>query len=152
MQLLVNLLIAIPWSAVLLLSWAVNKWQMLWRPLGGALWCAASVGHAPSCPAAAGGAEQAHAAACACAPARVQRLAPDAAAAPRRRWSVDQMDQRAPGAVDWMLWAQGLVSLALHIVTVGVNLGVIWVCARARARARQAAAPATLCNTRTFMI
>lgn len=43
------------------------------------------------------------------------------------RWSVDQLDQRAPGLVEWLLWAQGLASLALHIITTGVNLGVIWV-------------------------
>ncbi len=45
----------------------------------------------------------------------------------KTRWSVDQLDQRAPGLVEWLLWLQGLVSLALHVVTVGVNLGVIWV-------------------------
>jgi len=42
-------------------------------------------------------------------------------------WLVDQLDQRAPGLVEWLLWLQGLISLGLHIVTVGVNLGVVWV-------------------------
>ncbi|KAI8472414.1 MAG: hypothetical protein J3K34DRAFT_519751 [Monoraphidium minutum] len=42
-------------------------------------------------------------------------------------WGVDQLDQRAPSLVEWLLWLQGLVSLGLHVITVGVNLGVIWI-------------------------
>jgi hypothetical protein len=35
---LVNMLIIFPWSMVLLLSWAVNKWQLLFRPIGQLIW------------------------------------------------------------------------------------------------------------------
>ncbi|KAF8059651.1 NLRC3 [Scenedesmus sp. PABB004] len=42
-------------------------------------------------------------------------------------WSVDALDRRAPGAVEWALWAMGQASLTLHVLTVGVNLGVIWI-------------------------
>lgn len=93
-QFLVAALIVVPWSLVLLLSWAVNRWQLPWRPLGGAVW-----------------------------------------------YAVDRLDRRAPRAVEWLLWAQGALSLALHVVTVGVNLGVIWVRVRVddRANPRQRA-------------
>ena len=60
-------------------------------------------------------------------PACLQTRIPLSRQRPAARWSVDQLDQRAPSLVEWLLWAQGLVSLAMHIVTTGVNLGVIWV-------------------------
>ncbi len=69
-----------PWALVLTLSWLLNKWQLLFRPLGGYVW-----------------------------------------------WLVDQLDQRAPSMVEVLLWVQGTLSLALHMVTLGINLGVIWV-------------------------
>eukprot|EP00877_Chromochloris_zofingiensis_P010645 jgi/Chrzof1/5834/Cz16g17170.t1 len=77
---LLNVLVIFPWAYVLFLSWLVNRWQLMWRPLGGLLW-----------------------------------------------WSVDQLDQRMPGLVEMLLWFHSLVSLALHVLTVGINLGVIWI-------------------------
>lgn len=69
-----------PWSLVLLLSFLVNKWQLMFRPIGGLLW-----------------------------------------------YSVDWLDQRVPSLVEWLLWLVYQISLILHVVTVGINLGVIWV-------------------------
>jgi len=69
-----------PWSLVLLLSFLVNKWQLMFRPTGGLLW-----------------------------------------------YSVDWLDQRVPSLVEWLLWLVYQISLVLHVVTVGINLGVIWV-------------------------
>lgn len=43
------------------------------------------------------------------------------------RWLVDWLDQRVPTLVEWMLWLMSQISLVLHVITVGVNLGVIWV-------------------------
>lgn len=80
LQILINILIMFPWSLVLLLSFLVNKWQLMFRPIGGLLW-----------------------------------------------YSVDWLDQRLPTLVDWMLWFWYQISLTLHVLTVGINLGVIWV-------------------------
>jgi hypothetical protein len=79
-QVLINVLILFPWSLVLLLSFVVNKWQLLFRPVGGLLW-----------------------------------------------WCVDWLDQRLPSLVEWLLWCVYQVSLLLHVLAVGINLGVIWV-------------------------
>jgi hypothetical protein len=38
LQVLINVLIIFPWSCVLLLSWLVNKWQLMFRPVGAAFW------------------------------------------------------------------------------------------------------------------
>jgi hypothetical protein len=38
LQVLINVLIIFPWSWVLLLSWLVNKWQLMFRPVGAAFW------------------------------------------------------------------------------------------------------------------
>jgi hypothetical protein len=40
---------------------------------------------------------------------------------------VDQLDQRAPTMVEILLWAHSILSLALHVITICVNLGAIWV-------------------------
>jgi hypothetical protein len=91
-QVLINVMIVIPWTLVLLLSLIVNKWQLLFRPLGSIFWS-----------------------------------------------TIDYLDQRMPVAVEWLLWGINQVSLTLHIVTVGINLGVMWVgcqgwdCCRRRA-------------------
>lgn len=73
-------MIMVPWSLVLLLSFLLNKWQLLFRPLGGLLW-----------------------------------------------YGVDVLDQRLPSLVEWLLWLVNQTSLTLHVLTVGINLGVIWV-------------------------
>lgn len=80
LQILINIMIMFPWSLVLLLSFLVNKWQLMFRPIGGLLW-----------------------------------------------YGVDWLDQRLPTLVDWMLWFWYQISLTLHVLTVGINLGVIWV-------------------------
>lgn len=80
MQSLINVMILVPWSLVLLLSFLVNKWQLLFRPIGGLLW-----------------------------------------------YGVDWLDQRVPALVEWLLWGVYQASLMLHVLTVGINLGVIWV-------------------------
>lgn len=38
LQVIINVLIIFPWSVVLLLSFLVNKWQLLFRPVGAAFW------------------------------------------------------------------------------------------------------------------
>lgn len=81
-QILINILIMAPWSLVLLLSFLVNKWQLLFRPVGGLLW-----------------------------------------------YGIDWLDQRVPNLVEWLLWFWYQISLMLHVLTVGINLGVIWVSA-----------------------
>lgn len=81
-QLLINILIMFPWSLVLLLSFLVNKWQLLFRAVGGLLW-----------------------------------------------YGIDWLDQRVPNLVEWLLWFWYQISLMLHVLTVGINLGVIWVSA-----------------------
>jgi hypothetical protein len=71
---------------------------------------------------------------------------------PCLRWAVDQLDQRAPSLVEWLLWAQGEISLGLHVITLGVNLGVIWVGgppARCAAPSRACAAVETELAVRT---
>jgi hypothetical protein len=40
---------------------------------------------------------------------------------------VDRIEQRAPRAVEWVLWLWGTASLALHVAAVAGNLGVVWV-------------------------
>lgn len=40
---------------------------------------------------------------------------------------MDWLDQRVPSLVEWLLWFVYQVSLLLHVLTVGINLGVIWV-------------------------
>jgi hypothetical protein len=80
LQFLVNFLIIFPWTMVLALTWLLNTWQLLFRPIGGALW-----------------------------------------------YAVDWLDQRMPTLVEWILWGVYQVSLMLHVVTVGIDLGVIWV-------------------------
>lgn len=42
-------------------------------------------------------------------------------------YSMDWLDQRVPSLVEWLLWCVYQVSLLLHVLTVGINLGVIWV-------------------------
>uniref|UniRef100_A0A383WCR9 Uncharacterized protein n=1 Tax=Tetradesmus obliquus TaxID=3088 RepID=A0A383WCR9_TETOB len=79
-KVLINVLIIFPWSCVLLLSWLVNKWQLMFRPVGAAFW-----------------------------------------------WCVDYFDRRLPSTVEWFLWVISQVSLILHVITVGINLGVIWI-------------------------
>jgi hypothetical protein len=80
LQFVINVMIMVPWSLVLLLSFLLNKWQLLFRPLGGLLW-----------------------------------------------YGVDVLDQRLPSLVEWLLWLVNQTSLTLHVLTVGINLGVIWV-------------------------
>lgn len=80
LQILINIMIMFPWSLVLLLSFLVNKWQLMFRPIGGLLW-----------------------------------------------YGIDWLDQRMPSLVEWLLWFVYQISLAMHVLTVGINLGVIWV-------------------------
>ena len=95
-QILINIMIMFPWSLVLLLSFLVNKWQLLFRPIGGLLW-----------------------------------------------YGIDWLDQRVPSLVEWLLWFVYQISLTLHVLTVGINLGVIWVSLVAAAAAATVA-PALL--------
>jgi hypothetical protein len=44
---------------------------------------------------------------------------------------VDYFDRRLPSTVEWGLWVISQVSLILHVITIGINLGVIWVRAAA---------------------
>lgn len=175
------------------MSWMVNKWQLLWRPIGGAVWwvriCAVTcvfllltcvgacllrlhpAGHIPAtllcsfmrchprpatpialintpppasvfntplflCPTPLSVLLVSHPPRTTSAPS-ITPLNPSPLPPPPptppisnmypSRWAVDQLDQRAPSLVEWMLWLQGLISLGLHVITVGVNLGVIWV-------------------------
>lgn len=51
------------------------------------------------------------------------------------RWIIDWLDQRVPTFVEWLLWLMNQISLVLHVITVAINLGVIWVSGQALCQA-----------------